>query len=148
MRTGTRAWLAALALPLVLACGNDGGSGPNVGNLVGTWNATALTFIQVAAPNTQVDAIAGGAGLSITFNANGSYQTVTSSPGQPNDMSTGTFTVNGSMLTLDELGGSTIMGTYSIVNTVMTVNLTSGIEFDFGNGGDEPATVQGTFVKQ
>ncbi|MGE0353056.1 MAG: hypothetical protein AB7I33_00840 [Gemmatimonadales bacterium] len=143
-----RIWLAALAFTVLAACSNDkNGTGPALGGIEGSWSATALTFIQVAPPNMQVDAIAGGAGLTITFNANGTYQTVTTSPGQPDDMSTGSVSLNGNMMTLDELGGSTIVGTYSVVNNVMTVNLTTGIEFDFGSG-DEAATVQGTFVKQ
>lgn len=138
--------LAAFALVAMAGCSSD--NGPSASDLVGTWSATSFVFTSQANPGTTEDAIAAGASLTVTFASGGTYTTTTSVPGSADDVSTGTYTVSGSTITLNDSDGVTVTsGTFTVSGSTLTLHLTTGITFDFGSG-EEAATADATLHKQ
>lgn len=109
-------------------------------DVAGTWDATSLVFTSVAAPATNSgNLIAAGFSLSLTLNASGTAS-VTIDDGTGPTTDTGTFTIDGSDLTLT-LGGDPSTGTIELNGNTLTVRLTTGVDFDFDDDGvDEAAT--------
>jgi flagellar basal body rod protein FlgF len=110
-------------------------------DVAGTWNATSAVFTSVADPSTNSgNVIAQGASLSITLGENGSAS-LTIDDGSGPDTQSGTFSIDGSNLTLT-LDGDVSTGTIELNGDTLTVRITNGPQFDFDNDGtDEDATV-------
>lgn len=125
------------------ACGDS--TGVQVDDLVGTWNATVFEFTNIADPSQKVDAIATGGSMSMTVTAGGAIS-LNITFGGMTESTTGTISVDGSNVTITTDGpadGDPASGTISLSGGTLTINLTSGVEFDFDDDGtDEPATVR------
>ncbi len=129
-RTATALTLAAgLA---VFGCGSDDNGGTNPGGggggggaaVTGTWNATSFTALGT-------DFIAGGMGITFTFDGAGSYTfVVTGDTGNVFcDMATtctdgGSYTADASTITLDPGTTDEAVLAYTIVGSTMTVTTT------------------------
>lgn len=110
-------------------------------DVAGTWDATSVVFTSVADPSTNSgNVILAGASLSITLGENGSAS-LTIDDGSGPDTQTGTFSIDGSDLTLT-LNGDVSTGTIELNGDTLTVRINTGAQFDFDNDGtDEDATL-------
>jgi hypothetical protein len=143
-----RSWALGLALvfagPGLLACGDDDDdpTGVNIGAVAGSYSATKFEFRSVADPTTTFDFVQdAGATFDLSIQANGDYTLVAHLPGFPDQTEQGTVEIDGDQITLSS--DETLSGTYDLSGSTLTINVTSGAEFDFdGDATDEPATVQ------
>ena len=128
-------------------CSDSTGSS-DLPDIVGSWHATTAVVTSVANPATSANLIALGATFQIVFNANLTYSSTVNFPGEPVDISTGTYVVTATQLTVhnDQSSGGDII-TFSLSLSGGTLTLTGGTPFSFDFGaGDVPATFNLTLV--
>lgn len=140
--------VAAGLLLLQGACGDATGVQP--ADIAGTWTATAFAFISVSQgpldPEVTVDLIDLGATATLEVAADGTAVVTVSQQGST-DSDSGTIAVTGNGVTL-EFQGDISTGTITRDGDVLTIVLTTGVEFDFNDdGADDPATFRGVFVR-
>jgi hypothetical protein len=129
--------LTALAAVATLACSDS--LAPE--DIVGTWDATSMVFTRVAAPSTSVNFIAMGVDVELVF-ASGGVVTLTFTEGMDTETDTGTWTLDGESITLT-FDGDPATGTVTLDGDTLTVNLATGVEYDFDDDGtDEAATLR------
>jgi hypothetical protein len=83
-----------------------------------------------------IDIVAIGAVLQVTFNANLTFVTTATFPGEAPEVTTGTYTVTATKLTItnDQNSGGEVM-VFDVALNSGTLLLTNGaIDFDFGAG--------------
>ncbi|MEP7325863.1 MAG: lipocalin family protein [Gemmatimonadota bacterium] len=115
-------------------------------DLVGDYTATKLVFVSVANPSDQFDAIQAGITFDLNIASGGDYSITVHSPGDPDDVTTGTVILNGDKITLDS--SDPISGTFTLNGNKLTIHITTGAEYDFdGDGTDDPATVDVIFQR-
>jgi hypothetical protein len=148
MSPANRTVLVSVLSCLTVACSSSS-TGPTVPNVVGTWNATKAEFIRVANPATKLELISAGASVKAVFAADNTFTLTASLPGTQPDVSTGTYTVTTSTLTLNITSNTPAENiTFTLSMSGNTMSLTGGTApFNFGNG-DEAATVNLTLTKQ
>lgn len=117
-----------------LACSD--GLAPS--DLAGRWNATTMQYIdQQDASRPPVDVIAQGAQFSITFRTDGTLVTEYLEGGDTTTK-TGTYHISGSTIVIND--GIAKGGTIERNGDTLTIQLFSGIEYDFtGDGSVDPA---------
>jgi hypothetical protein len=129
-------------------CGGDS-TGTDVPDIVGSWNVTRFEFVSKANAATKADLTTLGATANLVFAANKTFTLTANVPGQGVDVSTGTYVVTATTLTVtntSETPPETLV--FSMVLSGNTLTLTNGSStFDFG-AGDVPAWVNLTLVKQ
>ncbi len=115
----------------------------------GTWDATKLEYTSVASPTTKVDVIALGGSYSVVLNGDGTVQASLRAPGETEPtVVSGTWSVEGSTFTLAPNAGPSLVFTYTLSGTTLTVAGASNA-YDFnGDQVDEAATLGGVFVKR
>lgn len=120
-----------------VACGD--GLAPS--DLAGTWNATAMQYIdQEDDSRPPVDVIAQGAQFSITFRADGTLETAFTDGGGTATTS-GTYNISGSTIVIND--GIARGGTIKRDGDTLTIELFSGVEYDFtGDGSLDPADLR------
>ncbi len=132
------ALLASVAVGCSDSAGPDGSATP--ADLVGQWIANAYTVTSVADPTMSSELIALGMTLTITFTET-SYTGVVTFPGEPQEDFSGTYTIEGQSLILDEVGEVDLETmAYSLVGSILTL---SGDDdsYDFDDDGqEEPVT--------
>jgi hypothetical protein len=112
-----------------LACGE--GVAPS--DLAGTWRATVMQYIdQEDETRPPVDVIAQGAAFTITFRADGTLATAFTDGGDTITTS-GTYTISGSTIVIND--GVAKGGTIKRDGDTLTIELFSGIEYDFTGDG-------------
>jgi hypothetical protein len=126
-----------------LACGD--GLAPS--DLAGTWNATTMQFFDQENPSRpSVDVIAQGAQFSMTFFADGTLQT-TFVEGGSTDTGSGIYNISGSTLVIN-IEGLASGGTIARDGDTLTIELFSGIEYDFDDDGSvDPADLLMVLVR-
>ena len=143
-RFGVVAVLSVLAGGF-LGCSSDPSS-IEVADLAGTYTATKLEFVSVADPSVKFEAIAAGITVDLVITSGGDYTTTIHSPGDPDDVTTGTVVLDGNKITLNSSDPTS--GTFTLNGNTLTVHITTGAEFDFDqNGTDDPATVNAVFLR-
>lgn len=103
----TRLILTAGAVGGVLAlaaCGSSS-TGPSPESLVGNWTATRAEFALQSNPATKVEIIHSGSTLTLALNANHTYTLTIKTPGEPNDVTSNTWTSSRDLLTLNLSNG-------------------------------------------
>ncbi len=123
-----------------LACGgSDGASGPPP-NLTGTWQATKVEFTSTGNPSQKVDIIAQGVTVTLVLNAGGTYQETTKTPGQTDEVTTGTWSASVNIFTMTETGlPFSWQFNLSLSGTTLTLSGADS-QFDFNSDGiDDPA---------
>ena len=137
---------AALTLAGTVACNDSTGVQPE--DLAGTWTATSAIFTSTANPPVSLDLIAAGASLTATIQSSGAISITTTEPvSGVSDTDNGTIAVSGTSVTLT-IDGDVVTGTITRDGDTLTLNLSSGVEFDFDDDGtDDPATAIIVFVK-
>ena len=130
--------VAVSLVVLTVACGYPISVQPS--SIAGTWNALTYTFINKDDLDDVVDLIPAGASFTITFTSDGEYtSTFTSTDGEPETRS-GTFTVEGSILTLAESGQDSTDPFLATRDEDRMTLLTGNREYDFdGDTVEEPA---------
>jgi hypothetical protein len=125
----------AMALILISACGDA--TGVTAEDLAGTWTSTAAVFTSVEDPTMTADIADEGNSVTMVLGADGTFTATYSSPGETDDVDTGTYTVVGDVLTISDSGEGT-GDTFTIARDGDSMTLTSDDEYDFGTGV-EPA---------
>jgi hypothetical protein len=147
-----RCVVVPLTLGLALAaCGGDGGSGPSSSDLAGTWRASRMEFVNAANPSTKVEVIALGATLTVQLSAGGAYTSTLTMPGEPAEVTTGTWSSSTDVFTLHWTEGGFI-GEMQFDWTLSASTLTlqgADSEFDFNDDGvGEAAKLNLVLVRQ
>jgi hypothetical protein len=137
--------ISILGLAVAAGCGDSTGVQP--ADLEGTWRVTDLVYTGVVG-DVRVDVIVDFTATAvIVIEADGAFQ-MTITIGGDNDGDSGTLTVTGNEIEMD-FGGQLASGTIARDGETVTIELDSGVEFDFDqNGTDDPAMAQLVMVKQ
>lgn len=151
---GTRFALPLLLVGAVAVACNDNKTtptGPTIADLAGTWNATSVVLTWDANPSIKVDPVqAFGATITLEITTAGRFTFTIDVPGQPLDVTTGDFTLNGTNFTLtndadptDVLSGSFTLSGNNLSITVQHAEL---LDFD-GDGVEDPALLEAQFTR-
>lgn len=150
-RAGWRKHAWGLAIALVVAGCSDDPVGPDAdpGPLVGDWEATSLVVTNVANPTQAPDLIALGATFTLNVQPSGQYTAILVFA-QQSSTEIGTLHVSGSSVTLRPSfppGQPATTGTFSIQGDLMTLD--GATEFDFNlDGTPEPAAAHFEFRRR
>ncbi len=140
----------ALLVAVAVGCSDSTDStGPaSPSDFVGDWLASSYVVTNIANTSQTEDLTALGMTLSITFTET-DYSGTAAFPGEPTETFSGTYTIDGNQLILNETGQlDPETMTYTLSGNTMTL---SGVddEYDFdGDGVDDPATFVMVLGKQ
>ena len=148
--------VGTLAAAFAVGCSDSTGSDGDVtiGDLVGTWTATEFTYTNQADLDQSVELV-GLAGLELILmvTSNGSFSGTFMECALPSlcpeQSVAGTMAISGSTMTLTFTAPADfdepISGTFTLATggdpDVLTMNATSGVEFDFSIIGGDPGDV-------
>jgi hypothetical protein len=94
----------ALLLGVALAC-NDDSAGPAASDITGTWQATQVEYVSVAQPTVSIDLIADeDYSATLVLASSGSYTFTLTPPGGQPTVDTGTWELDGEVLTVAPAG--------------------------------------------
>jgi len=134
-------WMIGLLLFTLIADCIKESTGPEDGvptELVGTWYATAFTFLNPANPSQTVNLIQSGFSFTLVIAGDGSFTATEVIPGIGTDVTTSTAVVSGSQITITDPEDTTVLA-WVIIDNVLTLT-SQDEEFDFnGDNVDEPA---------
>ena len=140
----------ALLASVAIGCNDSDGTGPGTAtpaDLVGQWVANAYTVTNVANTSQTANLFGMGLTLTITFTET-TYTGVAIFPGEPTEDFSGTYTISGQQLTLNETGQvEPDMMTYSLSGSILTLNGDDEYDFD-GDQVEDLATFVSVLVKQ
>ncbi len=153
----TRLSLALMLVgALAVACSDDDPTGVTIADLVGTWNATAVTFTAVAdtTPAT-IDLPIPVVTVTAEIEADGSFTFTISVPGTADQVLTGDFEITGAntfSLTADVDPTNPLTGTFSLSTdgNTLTIDLpgtTLLIDWPPENGTPDEADFDAVFAK-
>ncbi len=141
---------AALLVAVAVGCSDSGDStGPaSASDFVGDWLASSYVVTSIANTSLSEDLIPLGMTISITFTET-TYSGTAAFTGEPTETFSGTYTISGKQLTLNETGqGEPELMTYTLSGNTMTL-AGSDEEYDFDDDGQEdPATFTMVLAKQ
>ena len=150
--------LAAGAVAAAFAVGCSDSTGPDddvtIGDLGGTWTATEFTYTNQADLDQSVNLMLFGLELTITVTSGGNFTgTLQQTAVSPVVSVSGTMAISGNTMTLTFTAPADfdepMSGTFTLATggdpDVLTMNATSGVDFDFsiigGDPGEVPANV-------
>ncbi len=138
---------AALLVAVAVGC-SDSTSPALPSDFVGDWLASSYVLTNIANTSQSEDLIGLGMTLSITFTET-SYSGTADFLDEPTDMFSGTYTISGNQLILDEVDQlEPDMMTYTLSGNTMTL-AGNDEQYDFDNDGQEdPATFVMVLGKQ
>ena len=84
-----RTLLTLAAIGVVSAACGGGTSSPSTQSFAGTWNASKYELVSTSSPTTSVNLAAQGASASLVLNADNTFRTTLTLPGQPDEVGTG-----------------------------------------------------------
>ena len=128
------------------ACRDDSGPGSSItiDDLVGTWNATTVTYTSQGNPGVRVDRIAGGGFATVTVATSGGYAFVLVPAGAEAEVTSGFMVIEGGFLLVQNISepGVTIAFAMTVVSGTLGL-LSDEPSYDFnGDGEEEPAVLQ------
>ncbi len=130
----------ALFVAVAVGCSGDSTGVASSSEFVGDWLASSYVVTNIANTSQSEDLTALGMTLSITFTET-TYSGTASFPGEVTEVFSGTYTIEGNQLTLNETGKlETDTMTYALVGDTMTL---SGLDeqHDFDDDGvEDPAS--------
>ena len=128
------------------ACRDDSGpgSGITIGDLVGTWNATTVTYTSQEDAADRVDLIAGGGFASLTVVASGEYTFVLVPAHDDAEVASGFIVIESGFLLAQNILGPGVTVAFAMTVTGSTLGLVSDEPtYDFnGDEEEEPAILQ------
>ena len=128
----------ALLASVAIGC-NDSTGTASAGDLVGQWIASAYTVTSVANTSTSAELVGMGMTLTFTFTEM-SYTGVVTFPGEPTENFSGTYTIDGQLLILDEADQpNPETMTYILSGNVLTLSGADTYDFD-DDQQEDPAT--------
>jgi hypothetical protein len=133
------------------ACGGGDSNGPSEESLVGTWVAAKAEFVSVANPSLKVDLIGLGGSIRLVLSSGHQFTLTIKPPGGAEEQSTGTWNSSGDEFVLRFAAGPLIGDmAFDVSLSGNTLTLTGAdAEFDVdGQGGDEPAKLNLTMIRQ
>ena len=138
----------ALFVAVAVGCSGDSTGVASPNDFVGDWIASSYVVTSVANTSQTQDLTAMGMTLAITFTET-TYSGTASFPGEVTETFSGTYTISGNQLTLNESGeGSTRLMTYSLSGNTLTLS-GDDEEYDFDDDGQEdPATFTMVLARQ
>ena len=139
----------ALLVAVAVGCNDSGNStGPaSPSDFVGDWLASSYVVTNVANTSQTVELTALGMAISITFTET-TYSGTASFPGEPTETFSGTYTINGNQLTLNETGqGTPETMTYILSGSALTLSGEDTYDFD-GDQQEDPVTFVMVLAKQ
>ena len=116
-------------------CGGDN-AGPSLPNLVGTWHATKIQVTNKANASETIDVTPLGATLEFIARADHTFTATFGIPGEPPDVSNGTYVQTATMVTTTDdasSGGQVNVFTYSLSGGTLTMS-GGTVDFNFGSG--------------
>jgi Lipocalin-like domain len=116
------------------ACGGSSASGPNPSSLEGTWTASKMEYVMAGGAGTRVDLVSHGATVTLAMAATHTYTLTVRMPGEADDVTTGSWSTSGDVLTTTMTGMSGERQ-FEMTLTGNTLNL-SGADADFDFNGD------------
>jgi len=133
---GLSAGAILLLVPLALAgCGEDLTSG----QLVGTWEADKIEFVNQANTSQRVDVIQLGMGLTVAYTSDGRYALTVDDNGSISTATGSWEIVDGRLVWYGDVDPDPVRFDASVSGNRLTAT-TSDAEYDFApGGGDEPA---------
>jgi hypothetical protein len=132
------------------ACG-DGGSGPEPSELAGTWHATKVEFVSMADPGQRIELVSLGGTVTMTLAEASTFRIDASTPGEPMETTTGSWSASRDVLTFHWLEGPfTHEWQFDMTLSGNTLTLSGAHDsFDFDdNGVDEDAFLNVVLVRQ
>jgi hypothetical protein len=139
-----RLGIVAVLAGALAGCGDS--TGVEVADLAGSYAATKLEFVSVNNPADTVDVFQAGVTVDLEIAENGDFELTVHSPGDADEVDTGTVELDGDKITLQSSDPSS--GTFSLIGDILRLHLTTGVEFDFDNSGtDDPAEANLVFVR-
>ncbi len=140
-----------LLVTLLGACGGDDAVGPDpeLQALVGDWDATELILAATVNPDLNVDLIQEGATFDLNIQPSGQYTAILVYAGQ-DQTEIGQVEVDGNRLTLTPTVPADqpeTTGTYSLQGNVLTLDGSTEFDFNF-DGTPDPATVHFELVRE
>ena len=116
--------------------------------LAGTWEITSFELSTVDGSHSVNFVFDLGWSLTLAITADGAFDLSLTLAGRT-EIDRGVLTVNGADITLDFDGGDDLVGTISRSGDTVTIEVTSGVEFDFdGDGREDPAVGRIVMVKE
>jgi hypothetical protein len=136
------------ALVFGVGCGGSA-TAPTPTTLAGTWTATRAEFANASNSAQRVEAIAGGAAITLTLQSGGTFTQQTTRPGEPAETMTGTWTSTQDVLTLHPTG-VTFQVQFDMSLSGNTLTLNGGhVQFDVnGDNQDEEAILNMTLIRR
>lgn len=132
----------ALFVAVAVGCSDSGNSTgvASASDFVGDWLATSYVVTNIANTSQSQDLTALGMTLSITFTET-TYSGTANFTGEATETFSGTYTIDGNQLTLNETGKlETDTMTYALSGNTMTLSgLDDQYDFD-GDGVEDPAS--------
>jgi len=140
----------ALFVAVAVGCSDsDNSTGPaSPSDFVGDWLASSYVVTNIANTSQSEDLTALGMTLSITFTET-TYSGTANFTGEATETFSGTYTIEGNQLTLNETGQvETDTMTYALVGDTMTLSgLDEQYDFD-GDGVEDPASFVMVLARQ
>jgi hypothetical protein len=128
------------------ACGDDSGSGSGItiDDLVGSWNATTVTYTNQQNPAERVDRIADGGYATVTVAADGGYAFVLVPAGEDAEVASGFMVIESGFLLVQNILEPGVTVAFAMTVTGSTLGLVSDEPtYDFnGDEEEEPAVLQ------
>lgn len=136
MRSVRKVVQAGLFCSALLGCGGESLTGSQARDVVGTWHATKAQVTSVANSATTMNLITGGLTLQVVFDANLTYVSTTTFPGESPEVTTGTYTASATKLTLSPVQNSSgdVWAFDLAISNGALVLTGATIQFDFGAG--------------
>ena len=132
-------------LMLSLSCGD--GTGVEVDDLVGTWDATMLEFTNPASPAQHVDLILEGWTYVLTLHADSTYDATLDDPDGPPEAITGVWEVTTDIFRMKD-DTEQLWQEFDLARSGNTLTLTGAdLNYDFGEG-DVPAKLDVVLVRR
>ena len=138
----------ALFVAVAVGCSGDSTGVASPNDFVGDWLASSYVVTSVANTSQTQDLTALGMTLAITF-TEPTYSGSASFPGEVTETFSGTYTIEGNHLTLNETGeGSPEIMTYTLSGNTLTLS-GDDEQYDFDDDGQEdPATFTTVLARQ
>ncbi len=136
--------LTAIGLAALAGCGDlsDFVKPITPAEISGEWHATDLVITNASNPTISFQPLAAGGAAFLRFSIDGDFQSIIQTPGQDDDVETGTYQIEGDFILVEptEAPGDTIHLAYEFQTSKTAFSLTlisDDFDYDFDGDGNE-----------